>query len=63
MQMEKAEVGRRIVFLGILIDAERMMVSLDAVQAKGMREMLGQCLHQLRVGKDLETRLARHIAG
>jgi hypothetical protein len=63
MQMEKAEVGRRIVFLGILIDTERMMVSFDAVQAKGMREMLGHCLHQLRTGSDLEAGLARHIAG
>jgi hypothetical protein len=63
MQIEKAEVGRRIVFLGILIDTVRMTVSFDAVQAKGMKEMLMMYLHKLKIGEDLETGLSRHIAG
>ena len=39
------------------------MVLFDAVQAKGMKEMLMMYLHKLKTGDDLETGLSRHIAG
>jgi hypothetical protein len=63
MQMEKSEVGQVLVFLGILIDTVRMMISFDAVQAKGMRMQLQEYLDRISKGRDLDVGTIRAVAG
>ena len=63
IQSEKNEIGQRLVFLGILIDTIRMMVSFDATQAKGMRAQLAMYLELIKSGRDLDLGTIRHVAG
>ncbi len=63
IQIEKNEIGQRLVFLGILIDTVRMMVSFDSTQAKGMRAQLATYLDRIRMGYDLDLGTIRHVAG
>ena len=47
MQMEKNEVGQKLVFLGVLIDSVKMKISFDPVQARGMKQQLESYLSVL----------------
>jgi hypothetical protein len=50
IQLEKNELGQRLVFLGVLIDTVRMSVSFDATQAKGMLAQLAVYLSKIKAG-------------
>jgi hypothetical protein len=63
IQHEKNEIGQRLVFLGVLIDTVRMMVSFDPTQAKGMAAQLSLYLERIKSGRDLDVGTIRHVAG
>jgi hypothetical protein len=63
IQMEKNEVGQRIVYLGILIDSQRMTVSFEPVQARGMSALLQTYLNKIRCGRTIEGGAIRSVAG
>ena len=63
IQMEKNEVGQRIVFLGILIDSQRMTVSFEPVQARGMSALLQTYLNKIRCGRTIDGGSVRSVAG
>ena len=54
IQMEKNEVGQRIVYVGILIDSQRMTVSFEPVQARGMSALLQTYLNKIRCGRTID---------
>jgi len=61
--IEKEEVGQRLVFLGLLIDTVRMVISFDATQARSMYLQLSEYLKIIEQGKDLDETTIRSVAG
>jgi len=63
MGLEKEEVGQRMVWLGILVDTKKMMVSMDATQARGFSVQLQQYLDIIQRGGDVDEGTVRHVCG
>ena len=63
MAAEKKEVGQRLVFLGVLIDLERMTLSFDKTQARGMWVQLQGYVSTLRAGRNIDKGSIRSVAG
>jgi hypothetical protein len=63
IQKEKNEVSQRMVYLGILIDSNRMMVSFEPTQCKGMAAQLRSYLVKIRNLRGLDGGTIRSVSG
>ena len=63
IQKEKNEVSQRMVYLGILIDSNRMMVSFELAQCKGMAAQLKSYLVRIRNLRGLDGGTIRSVSG
>jgi hypothetical protein len=63
IQKEKNEVSQRMVYLGILIDSNRMTVSVEAVQCKGMAAQLRSYLVKIKNFRGLDGGTMRSVSG
>ena len=61
--LDKRAVGQQLVFLGFLIDTERMSMSFDATQARALQVQLSESIQTLQEGNHVDTGDRRHIAG
>jgi hypothetical protein len=63
IQKEKNEVSQQLVYLGILIDSNRMMVSFEPAQCKGMAAQLRSYLVRIRNLRGLDGGTIRSVSG
>ena len=63
IQKEKNEVSQRLVYLGILIDSNRMTVSFEPTQCKGMAAQLRSYLVRIRNLRGLDGGAIRSVSG
>jgi hypothetical protein len=63
MAMEKEEMGQRLVYLGVLFDSIRMVLSFDPAAASSFASELREAVANIKLGKHLTDSDKRHIAG
>jgi hypothetical protein len=63
MAEDKFEVGRTMVFLGILIDSTSMTCRIERSQAAGFKQQLLIYIEELRAGRGVDIQTIRHVAG
>ena len=63
MSVEKEEVGKRLVFLGVLLDTEKMVLSFDSNNAKATRMQLEECMEIIHTGGMVDVTSVRSVAG
>jgi hypothetical protein len=63
MAIEKEEIGQRLVYLGVMFDSVKMVLSFDPASASSFASELREALVRIRIGKQLTSGEKRHIAG
>jgi len=63
MAVEKEEMGQRLVYLGVMFDSIRMILSFDPASASSFASELREAVISIKLGKHLTAGEIRHIAG
>lgn len=63
MSIEKFQIGKQLVFIGVLIDSETMTMRFEGTQARGMRLQMQSYLELLCRGKHIDHGTIRHVCG
>ena len=63
MAEDKRQCGKQVVYLGILIDTDRMVMTFDRVTAQGFGLQLNEYLIMLVSGKHVNHTIIRHVCG
>jgi hypothetical protein len=63
MAVEKEEMGQRLVYLGVMFDSIRMILSFDPESASSFASELRDAVVSIKLGKHLTAGEIRHIAG
>ena len=64
IQTDKNEIGMRIVYLGVLLDSEKMTLRFEAVQCKGMKIQMEHYLEVIESPRlTIDHSITRHVCG